>query len=182
MKRKALIDFVSIGANLVVVIGVVTYFIDAVNEQEALKQQNTLRMQANFLHCTQRFTELQSLLLTDPELAAFGVEISGSGASADFMISGDSSTPVGFLPKESPSQGMKRANREIAICSFMFQLMEDVWLTHQPEKQNRSVDFEGWYHIFHDWFQSWSVRRRWQELKMHYGIEFYRYVDRVYMQ
>ena len=62
--------------------------------------------------------------------------------------------------------------KELALCAMIFQLMEDVWTTHDLETDKDSAAYAGWKETFKDWMETPEIAAYWPILKHQYGTRF----------
>jgi hypothetical protein len=114
----------------------------------------------NFLKCTERFIEIQKLFIDNPDLSKLNISKSNERLNDTEKVT---------------------LSKEIALCSMMFQLMEDVWIMHKLGKHKTNKRYSGWNRYFKEWMSSDKVQNYWNELKVYYGDDFIDFVKEKYI-
>ena len=149
--------------------------------------------------CNSRYYHIQELLFQNRDLDTLSLEMKGlppgfkNGKEEYETLNSEQNN--GPLEVEDNTIG-----KELALCAMIFQLMEDVWITHDLEKvfseskpkwhhlrtrwfnrfkkANRIVQVSGWMGLFEDWMEVDRIWNRWDDLKRHFRNDFVAFVKR----
>ncbi len=117
----------------------------------------------DFISCTERYLRIQECLMNSESLNKLNLSIYRVKASAHQGAAGGS------------------FSKELALCGMMFQLMEDVWLIHDLEKNMDNELYAGWIHLFRDWMNAEPISQKWGLLKTHFSKGFIAFVEREFL-
>ncbi len=128
------------------------------------KRSNRFAYKDRFIACTAKYMKIQEILLSNDKLDHLNISVFESK-----------------IPRE---QGMKSRvfAKELAISGMIFQLMEDVWLTHDLDRHAHDDLYSGWNHLFKDWMNTPEIVEKWTILKFHFSRKFIDYIERRYAE
>jgi hypothetical protein len=134
---------------------VVTYIKD--------KREKVSQHKHNFMTCTERYLRIQEMILSNDCLTHLNLSIYNTGRHVD--------------------KSDETLSKELALCGMMFQLMEDVWLMHDFDKENiNSGLYSGWYALFCNWMKTKAIVEKWDLLRSHFSENFNNYVDKTFIK
>jgi hypothetical protein len=125
---------------------------------------NKLTFKQQFIACTERYENIQQILLANDSL---------NRLNAGFYKD--------RLPDLPEAQSAIRG-KELAMCAMMFQLMEDVWLTHDMGSGKNSDVLSGWYTLFRDWMSNETIAGNWPVFRNYFGKGFVADIERNYLK
>lgn len=126
------------------------------------RRSNEIAAKDRFLVCTSKYMKIQEIMLSNDKFDElnkniYGERLIGAGLSSELFQS-----------------------HELSLAAMMFQLMEDVWVMHDLDK-NKSADlYSGWDNLFRDWMTTDEISRYWKTLKFHFSRPFISYVETTY--
>ncbi len=126
--------------------------------------QNKLAYKDRFVTCTSRYIKIQEILLSTECLNHINVGIYKNRVAT-------------ISEGEAISLG-----KELALCAMIFQLMEDVWTTHDLETDKDSDSYSGWKELFKDWMNTPEIAAHWPVLKHHFGRRFVADIEQKYIK
>lgn len=138
---------------------IITAMIGLIVQVKQNQTSNTLATKDRFLSCTARYIKIQELLLSNDKLEHINPSIFEAK-----------------IQKQTPENKISYG-RELALAGMMFQLMEDVWLMHDLDKNKNSDIYSGWNQLFDDWMSTKEVVGKWQIIKSHFSKGFINYVE-----
>lgn len=124
------------------------------------KREELSQNKNNFLSCTARYIAIQEMIINTDCLTDLNLSIYQSDLSKPFDAN--------------------LFSKELALSGMMFQLMEDVWLMHELEKNQEHELYAGWFSLFADWMKSEKIVEKWSLLKKHFSENFVEYVNEKY--
>ena len=124
---------------------------------------NKLARKDRFVASTARYNKILEILLSNESLHHINM---GIHRRRIHEISGDEALIVG---------------KELALCSMIFQVMEDVWTTHDLETDKDNDAYSGWKETFKDWMSTPEIAAHWPVLKHQYGRRFVLDIERSYL-
>jgi hypothetical protein len=148
-------QYSSIASNFTVIVAMIGILVNVKQNFTS----NKLATKDRFLSCTARYIKIQELLLSNEKLEHINLSIFGTN-----------------IPKETPENN-NSFGRELALAGMMFQLMEDVWLMHDLDKNKNSDLYSGWNNLFNDWMKTNEIIEKWKIIRSHFSIGFINYVE-----
>ena len=121
-------------------------------------KEKAMQRKYAFLGCTAQYIKIQETIITTDCLRDLNLSI--------------------YPLNQSTPCDDKTLSSELSLCGMMFQLMENVWLIHDFEKNKRDKLHAGWHSLFIDWMKSEKIERNWGFLKHHFSKEFIAYVEK----
>lgn len=126
------------------------------------RRERALQTRHDFLSCTERYIRIQETIINTASLNDLNLGIYKNRTVIDRGIDVDT------------------FSKELALCGMMFQLMEDVWLTHDLTKNKNQELYSGWNRLFKDWMETEAVSQKWSLLRHHFSKGFIAHVEREY--
>jgi hypothetical protein len=124
---------------------------------------NKIAANDRFTACTAKYIKIQEILLSNADLDSLNTKIYGN------RLQNTQDCKKNILGKET------------AVAGMMFQLMEDVWLTHDFDKDYDNDLYSGWHNLFKDWMCTEEIAEKWIVLKAHFSKGFIEHVDHMYV-
>ncbi|OHB55263.1 MAG: hypothetical protein A2173_01315 [Planctomycetes bacterium RBG_13_44_8b] len=146
---------ISLTANLGIILAILTLIHRYSLYEQTLKNQEKL----NFVSMTARFDDLQKLFVGNGKLEALFEEIY-------FKVG-----------QEENQTNTKLSTDEFAVCTIMFQIMEDVATMHDLISGQCPKQYEGWLNLFEKWLKSYRVKKAWNMSSQYYGDNFRKHIN-----
>jgi len=158
VENKSVVAASSIVANLGLIMAMVGLMLHFREYNQTLRN----REKAHFVDMTARFADIQRIFIENNNLEHLFAEI--------YRADKDQAT------REC---SVTLSDAELAVCSIMFQLMEDVWTIHELTPDNCPDSYSGWMKLFAGWLRSNRVEVAWNRLNAIYGNGFRTFVTEM---
>jgi hypothetical protein len=162
LKFKKQIELYHLGTVLsstVVIIGIFSYIYQYYSDHNNRIQTNSLK-----------FTELTKKGVLDLEL--FFMKHNNDLQNLYYEMY----SSYGF-PKPEKHITLEQRQVEFHAVSYMIQVMEDVWVVLDLDKNYDNNDYLGWMNTFKKWGSSKTFIIIWNKLKNNYGLNFIEFVE-----
>ncbi|MFY0630549.1 MAG: hypothetical protein JXR05_09220 [Flavobacteriaceae bacterium] len=144
-------------ANVIVIFGILSLIF----EYRHKKKQVIINDKEKFLFGTEKYIELQKSILESDYLHELNLS---------FYFDGNE------FPEKDISLRKKKSS-EIAFSGIIFQLIEDIYLLHDLEKEYDSNKAKGWMSLFRMWMSSSVILEKWNFMKKHFTPELIVFVE-----
>ena len=124
---------------------------------------NRIMSKDRFIACTAKYIKIQELLLLNDNFTYLNFNIYKNRH--------------GIMNNDSNAHSIAK---DLALAGMMFQLMEDVWLMHDLDKNRSKELYSGWENLFEDWMNVKEIAEKWPILRFHFSKNFIQYIEGRY--